>query len=193
MLNCHDVAKYFLTKVDEEEGEVITNLKLQKLAYYAQSASLAFFDTPLFGENLEAWKHGPVVPDLYQIYKSYGASPLPLTASDDLPVYATDQAKLMDNVYVFFGQFAAWKLRDMTHEETPWKEAPENGVILHTSMRDYFRTHWSDQMRVAVSEPDALFLELRGVQWELTAAALAAARRYKQGSVVGDAYTSQAV
>lgn len=194
MLNCFDVAKYFLTKVDEEEGEAITNLKLQKLAYYAQSAHLAFHGSPLFSETLEAWKHGPVVPELYRAYKDCGSSPLPKTTSVGEVDYGVGERKLMDDVYTFFGQFAAWKLRDMTHQETPWKEAyPTQGVISHTSMRDYFRAHWGDQMRAAVGEPDALFQELRDTAWEPTAEMLEAVRRYKRGHVVGDKYVSEAV
>ena len=194
MLSCFDVAKYFLTKVDEEEGEVITNLKLQKLAYYAQSASLAFYDSPLFTESLEAWKHGPVVPDLYQVYKSYGASPLPKTETAVVECFSLGNRKLLDDVYAFFGQFAAWKLRDMTHEETPWQEASlTQGVISLGSMRDYFRAHWGDQMLAAVGNPDDLLQELRGKRWEPSADALEAARRYKKGQVVGDRYTSGAV
>ena len=47
-LSCYDVAEYFLSKTDEEAGDVISNLKLQKLVYYAQGFSLAVNDEPLF-------------------------------------------------------------------------------------------------------------------------------------------------
>ena len=191
MLNCFDVAKYFLSKVDEEEGEVITNLKLQKLAYYAQSASLAFYDSALFPESLEAWKHGPVVPELYRTYKGYKSSPLPKTASVSEGVYSAAERELLDGVYAFFGQYAAWKLRDMTHEETPWLEAsPTEGVIALSSMRDYFRVHWADDMRAAVGDPTALLQDLRDVPWKPTAEALEAVRRYNRGRVDGDKYLS---
>ena len=37
MLTCFDVAKYFLSLCnDEESGDLISNLKIQKLVYYAQ-------------------------------------------------------------------------------------------------------------------------------------------------------------
>jgi uncharacterized phage-associated protein len=194
MLSCFDVAEYFLMKVDEEEGEVITHLKLQKLAYYAQSASLAFYDSALFSETLEAWKHGPVVPELYDTYKEHKGSPLPKVVFAEKNVYSAVERRLMDDVYTFFGQYAAWKLRDMTHEETPWQEAfPTKGVIAHTSMQSYFRTHWADDMRAAVSDPDDLLREMRDMHWEPTAGMLEAARRYKQGRVAGDKYITEVV
>ena len=194
MLSCFDVANYFLAKVDEEEGEVITNLKLQKLAYYAQSASLAFHNSALFSEALKAWKHGPVVPELYYAYKEYKSSPLPKTMSVSEGVYGAAERKLLDEVYAFFGQYAAWKLRDMTHEETPWLEAfPTEGVIALSSMRDYFRAHWADNMRAAVGDPDALLQDLRDVPWKPTAETLDAVRQYNQGRVDGGKYLSEVV
>ena len=70
MLSCDDAAKYFLAQVSEDAGDLISNLKLQKLLYYAQGFHLALYDQPLFPEAIEAWTHGPVVPDLYRHYKS---------------------------------------------------------------------------------------------------------------------------
>lgn len=62
MLNCFDVAKYFLAQQDETAGDLISNLKLQKLIYYAQGFHLAISDRPLFPEPIKAWIHGPAVP-----------------------------------------------------------------------------------------------------------------------------------
>jgi uncharacterized phage-associated protein len=141
MLSCHDVAKYLLCLVDEEAGDLISNLKLQKLVYYAQGFYLAMYDIPLFLESIEAWTHGPVVPDLYHEYKQYGSGPIPQPDNIDLSKYDDNTRKLMDEVYSVFGQFSAWKLRNMTHEEPPWKDASDTaGEITHEAMREYFKT-----------------------------------------------------
>ena len=63
-----DVAEYFLALANETGG-TITNLKLQKLVYYAQAWHLANFDKPLFDAKFEAWVHGPVIPGLYEEYR----------------------------------------------------------------------------------------------------------------------------
>lgn len=192
MLDCHDVAKYFLTKVNEEEGAMITHLKLQKLVYYAQSANLAFHDTPLFSQEILAWTHGPVVCELYQKYKVYGSSPLPPTESDVTENVTEPDRKIMDSVYVFFGQFAAWKLREMTHQETPWRDAyPTEGVISSSSMRDYFRIHWCDDLSAAIDTPEVALQKLLDTHWEPNEEALEAARRYKMGRVDGGRYRSE--
>lgn len=38
-----DVANYLLTKVDRKSGDTLTNLKLQKLTYYAQAWHLGIY------------------------------------------------------------------------------------------------------------------------------------------------------
>ena len=65
MISCQDVANYFLSLCDEDAGDLISNLKLQKLVYYAQGFHLAISGEPLFDEKIMAWEHGPVIPQLY--------------------------------------------------------------------------------------------------------------------------------
>jgi len=141
MLRCYDVAKYFLAQVDEDAGDLISNLKLQKLLYYAQGFHLALYDEPLFPEPIEAWTHGPVVPELYYYYKKYGVGAIPYPKDVDFSIYDERTKSLLDEVYSVFGQFSAWKLRNMTHEEEPWKLAAQtSGQISHQSMKEYFKT-----------------------------------------------------
>ncbi len=139
-LTCRDVADFFLAQVDEEAGDNITNLKLQKLVYYAQGFHLAMHGGPLFPEEIVAWAHGPVVPELYRGYKAFGAGAIPRPAGVDFDKYTPRVRELLDEVYAVYGQFSAWKLRDLTHEEPPWKDTPTNGTIPKESLRDYFRT-----------------------------------------------------
>lgn len=144
MLTCFDVAEYFLAKTDEDAGDAISNLKLQKLVYYAQGFSLAMTGAPLFGEDFEAWQHGPVIPRLYQKYKENGAFGIrPPEAFDDSKFTAA-QKDVLDQVYEAYGQFSAWKLRNMTHEESPWRDTPINEVISKAKMKSFFKTRIED-------------------------------------------------
>jgi uncharacterized phage-associated protein len=140
MLTCQDVANYFLAQVDEDAGDLISNLKLQKLVYYAQGFHLAMYDEPLFPEPIEAWNHGPVVPALYHSFKTHAAQPLPCPVDLDFSIYSSQTKELLDEVYTVYGQFSAWKLRNMTHEEPPWKEAQPFETISLESMKGYFKT-----------------------------------------------------
>lgn len=138
ILHSRDVADYFLANVKEDSGDSISNLKLQKLVYYAQGLHLAMRDAPLFGEPIEAWDHGPVVPGLYHAFKHRGyraIEPPEQFVADD---YAPEAREILDAVLEVYGQFAAWKLRDLTHDEPPWRDTPRNNEIAHTALKGFF-------------------------------------------------------
>ena len=139
MLSAKKVAEYFLSLSDEDLGDMISNLKLQKLCYYAQGFSLALYNKPLFKEEIVAWNHGPVVQELYKEYKQYGANGIPIP-NVDLSKYTKEEKELMNEVYTVYGQFSAWKLVNMTHSEAPWSNTAINEVISHENMKTFFNT-----------------------------------------------------
>jgi uncharacterized phage-associated protein len=117
-----DVANFFLSLVSPEDND-ISNLKLQKLCYYAQGIVSAVRGVPLFNEEIQAWEHGPVVPSLYRRFKCHGSEPItPVESFDDSLIDKFDRGLLRD-VYEYYAQFSAWRLRCMTHDESPWIEA----------------------------------------------------------------------
>ena len=135
-----DIANYLIWRVnsDTESGDNISNLKLQKLVYYAQGFHLAWYGKPLFPEEIRSWSHGPVVYELYNSYRSYGSEAIP-TPEDYDPSHLDDQTReLLEEVYNVYGQYSAWGLRNLTHEEPPWKDTPRNEPIPHEVMRSYF-------------------------------------------------------
>jgi uncharacterized phage-associated protein len=140
MISCFDVARYFLALVDEDAGDSLSNLKLQKLVYYAQGFHLALYDAPLFPERIEAWKHGPVVPPLYHELKQFGAGSVKLDGEVDRDKFSKEVGGLLDEVYSVYGQFSALRLRSITHQEPPWQQTADGAVISHEFMKDYFKT-----------------------------------------------------
>lgn len=146
-LTCLDVAKYFLSLPDEDIGDSISNLKLQKLIYYAQGFSLALYNKPLFKERIEAWEHGPVVPALYNRYKSLGATPIPAAKNTDFSKFNEQTKALLNEVYEEYGQFSAWKLRDMSHEEEPWGKGSNRAsrIISNNDLKQFFLTQVEDE------------------------------------------------
>lgn len=139
MLTCFDVAEYFLAKTDEDAGDAISNLKLQKLVYYAQGFCLAMYGRPLLKKKIEAWQHAPACPELYHLYKDTGTLGIPAPECIDFSKFSAEDSALMDEVYDVYGQFSAWKLRNMTHEEDPWKNTPIGSEITQASMESFFK------------------------------------------------------
>lgn len=110
-----DVAKAFLSKAP------MSPKKLQKLCFYAQSW-YAYFNKKqkLINTEFEAWIHGPVSPELYEFYKDYGFDDIPQTEHFELNEAEQD---IVDEVYRVYGTLDGNQLEELTHDETPWKNA----------------------------------------------------------------------
>jgi len=142
MANANDITNYFLSKTIEEDSK-ITNLKLQKLLYYSQGLHLALFDKELFSERIEAWQHGPVCVSIYHDFKKYGSNIIPCEDCEKefSKILSPEQTEFLDEIYDVFGQFSAWKLRDMTHEEPTWINNKDSASLISQSeMKEYFKT-----------------------------------------------------
>lgn len=141
-----DVAKWFLAHnrvaADEEGAEYISNLKLQKLLYYAQGCFLATTGAPLFSDPIVAWQHGPVVEHVYHEYKHNGKNGIVFEDDFDFSMFTPEENALLSEVYDVFGQYSAWKLRNMTHQETPWRDTPQSSVISTDKIKDYFQSEY---------------------------------------------------
>jgi uncharacterized phage-associated protein len=145
-VNAHLVADWFIFW-SREAGDPITNLKVQKLVYYAQAWHAALFDDALFPESFEAWLHGPVCPPLYQRFKEFRYNPI--TAEIVEPEIASEH--ILDHlieVNEIYGGYSAWDLERLTHSESPWREArrglapdaPGDQEISVESMRRYYKS-----------------------------------------------------
>jgi uncharacterized phage-associated protein len=119
-----DVARYLIRlAASEEERDLLTPMRLQKLLYYVQGWHLGAFGRVLFNEPLEAWKHGPVVRSVYNAFKDYDDQGIPpATDGEPAPLALRDRA-FIESVWQGYKQFSASGLRLMTHEEPPWQQA----------------------------------------------------------------------
>ncbi len=139
VITAQEVADYFLASVDQESGDNITNLKLQKLLYYAQGFHVAMHHgEPLFPESLLAWSHGPVVRRVYQRYRHLGWKPIDLPSNFQADAYAPEIREILDAVNANYGQFTAKTLEIMTHEEAPWQRTQHNRIISLALLKNYF-------------------------------------------------------
>ena len=129
VLTASDVARYFLA-LAAEDGDLITNLKMQKLVYYAYVWTLIQNDRKLFGESIQAWANGPVVPSLYRKLREYGAGPIgedflgtEQEINDLVSRIPPDVLETLNGVYEQYMRMSAFELVTRTHNELPWKEA----------------------------------------------------------------------
>ena len=150
MYKAIDIAKKLLLtakrdSVIEGQGELMSDMKLQKMLYYEQGFHLAVFGTPRFEEEIEAWMYGPVVPAVYEVYKDYGYNGIDPGKVEEISLSDREQA-LFDEVYKVYGAFSAIGLMNMTHRESPWANTPAGvgSVISRDKMVEFFRTRIND-------------------------------------------------
>lgn len=117
MANVQDVANYILQK----KGGM-TTLKLQKLVYFCQAYSLAWDGIPLFDDDFEAWANGPVCPALFATHRGK-FEVQPNEYEDNITDFPVEAKETMDIVLDAYGDKSANWLKDLTHEQYPWKQA----------------------------------------------------------------------
>ena len=129
----------------------VTPLTLQKLLYYIQGNYAAIYDKPLFDALCEAWVHGPVYRNVYNLFRDFKYNPIdddrfvPLKESA-LPL--TPEAKeVVDRVLDTLGMYSGKVLESITHKEAPWLDARKGFLPDETShaeisldaMKAYFK------------------------------------------------------
>jgi uncharacterized phage-associated protein len=152
-MNIQDIANFFLV-FSGRSGEAITNLKLQKLAYYAQAWHLANFGTELFPEDFQAWVHGPVNVELYHQYKERGYQSIVVDIDTEKSFERVkDKIDFLNAVAEVYMPFGGYYLEKMTHQEDPWIIA-RNGaladersdtIITKESMKDFYAKKIQDK------------------------------------------------
>lgn len=141
-----NVARWFLQtnkldRADNIDVEGISNLKLQKLLYYAYGGYLALYNQHLFNEPIVAWQHGPVVENVYRQYRAYGSHSIDKFDAPET-TFTQEEVGVLKWVYEEFGQYTAWALRNKTHEEEPWRTTAPNQQIQDDVIMSYFKDHY---------------------------------------------------
>jgi len=145
-----NVARILIELAEQDrdvDQEPMTHMRLQKLLYYVQGWSLARRGQRAFDDRLEAWEHGPVVPVLYRQLKDNGKKPIDLSQLEKGEV-DSDLKAFIASVWLDYRSHSAIRLRGMTHEESPWKDAwdkrflPSHGQeeITEAALLGYFES-----------------------------------------------------
>ncbi len=138
-----NIANYMLSK------KVLTPKQVQKLLYYAYSLYLVKYNDKyeennmnrLFNDKIEAWKHGPVVRDVYDYIKVVAFSYELVSCKGDIRLQDTRTENFINKILNVYGQYSGYELEKMTHNEPPWQIAIEKGwnqQITDRSIYEYF-------------------------------------------------------
>ena len=133
-----------------ERLEEVTPLMLQKLLYFIQGISYALNKRPMFYENCQAWVHGPVYPEVYDMFRDFKYNPIEdarfaiFEGTED--ALTEEERRVIDLVVDTFGEYSGKVLERITHKELPWKLArkgyadtiPSNETILKENIERYY-------------------------------------------------------
>lgn len=133
-----------------KQMEEVTPLMLQKLLYFIQGESYALYKVPIFEEDCQAWVHGPVYPEVYNLFRDFRYSPI-----EDARFVLFEGAekklnereiKCIDLIINTFGEYSGKTLEKITHEEKPWtlarkgyeEDAPSREIIKKENIERYY-------------------------------------------------------
>jgi uncharacterized phage-associated protein/DNA-binding Xre family transcriptional regulator len=127
-LSIFDMSNYILqygeTKL--EKNFDISNLKINKLVFFVEQAIVAVMGGRIFDWPVQAWQHGPVYPQLYHRYSSFGRDTIK-EASNNITL-APSIAKIVNKTLDKYIEYSAKKLEDLSHKETEWSSVYVEGV-----------------------------------------------------------------
>src|SRR5690554_6537663 len=151
-MNIHDLCDYIIVKVNAG-GEVLDNLKLQKLMYYCQAWYAAFNDgNKLVDSDFQAWVHGPVSREIFDRFKDSKTLYSSVEEGDVRKDFDFNSLSERDQLHIdivihVYVKFSGAELEQMTHMEDPWLEARKGYTpaqrcevpISVKTMGDYYR------------------------------------------------------
>ena len=108
-----NVAEYIFKEYYRVTGELIDEMKLQKLLYFSQRETLAILNKPLFNEEFEGWKYGPISREVRTVFTKDGINA-------DTKDIKNENKYIINNVILEYGSLASWKLSEISHKEVSW-------------------------------------------------------------------------
>lgn len=114
----------------------ITPMKLQKLAYYAKVWTLVA-NKNIITADFKKWNFGPVNPDIYYKYKSFGGDVITSQTSVKSDISDSDK-ELLSFILDNYVDFSAFQLSAMTHNEEPWMSTAKDATISDKIIVNYY-------------------------------------------------------
>lgn len=155
------VADEFL-QLASKSNDTLTPMQLLKLVYLAHGWMLGIYGVPLIRESIEAWRYGPVIPDLYHKVKKFRDQPVDrsaLSSGQQVESLGEREKKLIEDVYKKYGKLSGIQLSMLTHKKgSPWDQCYEDGKrnirISNDIIEDYFGRLFQEYVRQVQEERD---------------------------------------
>lgn len=155
----HHIADYLLATAKLDYGVNLDQLQINRFCYLVNGFVLQDRDEPAFYNKIEAWRYGPVIPEVYDMFKSYENNSIthldlcrtPLNNQDKvskrweelISVIGRDVASIASGVIRSYIDCDNGLLVGMTRMKgSPWKKAyrpGHNNVIRTKNIKKFYR------------------------------------------------------
>lgn len=122
-----------------------TPMQLLKMVYLCHGWMLGLYSKPLIKEDVQAWKYGPVIPELYQSLRTYrdGQVPRPLPLMGNDPALDVYESTMVDQVMQMYGHQSGIALSQITHApNTPWSQTFQDDTLGLVISDDLIMDHY---------------------------------------------------
>lgn len=125
------------------EGKPLIHIEAQTLLYFSHGWMLGIHGRPFHNGIWEAWRYGPVLPEVYFNLKRHRGKPIatPIKGAPAEP-FAEEEKAVMDIVYGY-RTLGAYTLAGISQsKEGPWRQAwhgkGDGAIIRNDIMQSYF-------------------------------------------------------
>lgn len=155
MCKAIEVVNWFINNDYKPTNSKNSNLKLNKLLYFAQLISLVKRQKPLFKEDLYAFKNGVVVEDIRKEFCNNYYSFIDRAKNEDT-IFNDEELDILEFTKEIFMDVEPDELSTLTHEHKSWKDNYEksrsikNGDVWYDTkaskinINDYFTKYKCD-------------------------------------------------
>ncbi len=116
MIDIFALARYVIGRYEATSHEVPDDMKLHKLLYFIQRECIVRYKKPLFAEQFEAWRYGPVMRQLRE-----SSDWRDVKDAEELDL--SDYSEAIDFVFAHYAPMKSWSLSSISHGETCWEKA----------------------------------------------------------------------
>lgn len=149
--DARQIANWFIQRANKD-GRNLTIMSLLKLCYFSQGWHLEMFNIPLFHNRIEAWKFGPVIPDVYFAFRDQRMS-LTRTLSGYSNVVDEQEIQFLENIYNLYGNMSSYKMSGLTHVRGgPWDLTQRMSGLYSEIPNDLIKLHYIEKRQKVLSE-----------------------------------------
>lgn len=125
-------------------GNTLTPMQVLKLVYISHGYRLGFNGVPLISNRIEAWKFGPVIPDLYHAIKAQRDKPVIKVSTNGLEPLTDGEADFINSIYNAYENLDGIQLSNLTHQDgTPWQKVYEPNMSNILISDDMIQNHYA--------------------------------------------------